>query len=74
MQEMESIGINVAVIYWYFVNKLVIRLIAHLLISPGNYYQQLHYNNNACSEKRYPCDSLCRNFACNNKGCLKYLY
>lgn len=60
MQAIENVGIDAAVIYCYFVNKPAIRLIANVLNSPGNCYQQLHYKNNACSEKRYPCDSLCR--------------
>lgn len=60
MQESESIGINVAVIYCYFVNKPGIKLISGFLISPGNDYQQLHYNSNTCSEKRYACEWLCR--------------
>lgn len=58
MQESESIGINVADIYCYFVNKPGVKLISGFLVSPGNYYQQLRYNNNTCSEKRYACGWL----------------
>lgn len=61
-------AINVAVIWCYFVNKSGIKLISGFLISPGNYYQQLHYNNNTCSEK-WACDCLSmRDCVCNNDG------